>query len=597
MEFTIFEILALLFFLGFLAQWGAWGFRLPSILLLFGAGLLIGPVTGLFQPDELFGSLLFPLVSALIGVILFEGGLSLEYEELEDLRNSVIRIIVLGILVTFLLTSFFAYFLLDFPLSFALITGGILVVTGPTVVIPLLNQIRPKGDAGIVARWEGIIIDPIGALLAVIVFDVIIAGYSGALQGFGLGFVKFGYGAVIGTGIGFISAWLLVQFLRRFWIPDHLHNFAILAMVLTSQAAANHFVHEAGLFTVTVMGMFMANQKEVAIKHIVHFKEELRTLFISALFLVLVARLDLSFITEVNTSELLFLGALILLVRPAAVVISSLGTELSWPERGFLAWIAPRGIVAAAMASIFSKGLGELDAFSPEQTMEIANITFLVIAGTVAVYGLTLPPLSRWLGLSEKDPQGLLLIGAHNWARELAALLQEENVPVRLIDKNYRNIHRTRNRDLPATFLDVLSAADFQRINIQGLGHLLALTPNDEANTIAAMHGRDVGFPSANVFQVSPVFDPAGEQAETEIAGRRFVSDDFTYSKIEKCLKNDWTLRTYDVTEGDTEESLRKNNILPLIQIQEGPVVHVATEDGSLNLEAGDRLIVLAKET
>ncbi|HHJ06085.1 MAG TPA: sodium:proton antiporter, partial [Anaerolineae bacterium] len=360
--------------LGVGAQWLAWRLRLPSILLLLLFGFIAGPIAGLVDPDELFGRLLFPLVSVSVAIILFEGGLSLRLSEIPKVRGVIFRLITIGTIVTWAIIALAAYYILAMDLALSILLGAILVVTGPTVVGPLLQQIRPRGQAGVVLKWEGILIDPVGVMLAVLIFEAILSDdlYHAPLVVLNGVLLTL----LIGVVLGVLSASLMVALLRRHWIPDHLQNGFSLLLAVSAFVASDLLHPESGLLTVTVMGIFLANQKWVSIKHLIEFKESLRVLFIGSLFILLAARLKFEDITGFGWEGPLFMAVLVLLARPLATLVSTWRSELSGRERLFIAWMAPRGIVAASVASIFAFDLVAAGHVRAEQ---LKPVTFLVI--------------------------------------------------------------------------------------------------------------------------------------------------------------------------------------------------------------------------
>ena len=306
--------LASIVVLGIAAQWLSWRLRMPAILLLLVVGFVAGPVTGFLHPDELLGDLVFPIVSLSVAVILFEGGLSLNVAELRDVGRVIGRLLTVGALVTWVLSTAFAMLLLDLPGELALLFGAVLVVTGPTVIIPLLRHIRPTPRVGSAVKWEGIVNDPVGAILGVLVFEAIIAG--GVEAGLNVVIVGMMKAVFIGTGAGMLAAGLVVLLLDRHWIPDYLESPVALGLVVMAYAVANRVQLESGLLAVTVMGSTLASQKRVSVRNIVEFKENLRVLLIAALFIILAARLPLTDPDYFSAGSLLFLAALILVVRP-----------------------------------------------------------------------------------------------------------------------------------------------------------------------------------------------------------------------------------------------------------------------------------------
>ena len=338
--------LASILVLGICARWLAWWVHLPAILFLLLCGLVVGPITGMLNPDALLGELLLPIVSLSVAIILFEGGLSLRFSDLPQIGRVLRHLVSFGAAVTWIISAVAAYTVAGLDPALAVLLGAILVVTGPTVITPLLQDIRPTGPVGSILRWEGIVIDPIGATLAVLVFEGIVAdGFRQAATVMALGVVKT---VVIGGILGFLGARTLMLILKPFWAPDFLHNPLTLMIVITVFTLANLLQAESGLLAVTVMGVLLANQRTISIRHIVEFKENLRVLLISSLFILLASRLRLDNLMLVGTRSLEFLAILVFVARPAAVALSTIRSGLSWRERVFLAWMAPRGIVAAS---------------------------------------------------------------------------------------------------------------------------------------------------------------------------------------------------------------------------------------------------------
>lgn len=514
--------------LGIAAQLVAWRLRLPAILMLLVTGFMAGPVTGMVDPDVILGELLFPVVSLSVAIILFEGGLSLNVAELKEIGRVVRNLIVYQVVVTWAAVTALAYFLLDLDLAVSTLFGAILTVTGPTVIVPLLRQIRPEGRVGGAIKWEGIVNDPIGAVLAVLVFEALLAG--GFERGVSVTVLGLFKTVFLGGAIGLAGAGVFVLVLRRYWIPDFLQNPTALTLVLAVFTTANVAQKEAGLLAVTVMGIALASQRLVSLRHVVEFKEILRVLLISVLFITLAARLPLRDPDYTSAGSLLFLAALILLVRPAVVALATRGSKFSWRERVFMGFMAPRGIVAAAVASLFAIDL----ASSHPDAARLAPLTFLVIAGTVTVYGMSAPVAARWLKLATPRPQGLLMVGASPWARALAQVLQQEQVEVVLADSNWGNVSAARRAGIRANYLDVLSEHAVDEMDLGGVGRVLALTSNDEVNALAALHFGEV-FGRANVFQLPTIAEQKGGRRQgipQHLRGRFLFSKDATYEAL-----------------------------------------------------------------
>ncbi len=515
--------------LGILAQWIAWRLRLPSILVLLMFGFLAGPLTGFLHVDALLGDLLFPVVSISVGVILFEGGLSLKFSDLRQTGRVIRNLITIGALTTWVLTTAAAYLILGLNVALAVQLGAVLVVTGPTVIGPLLRHVRPSAQIGSILRWEGILIDPVGATLAVLVFDAILVGDLQSAAGATV--VSVFLTLLVGILIGLIGAGILVAALRRYLIPDYLQSTVTLMLVVAAFAGAELLQHESGLLATTVMGIALANQRLVPIRNIAEFKENIGVLLISSLFILLAARLQISDLQGLGWNTVLFLLVLLLIVRPAAVLLSTFRAGLSWRERAFLAWMAPRGIVAAATSSIFALRLAAVD--HPQAEM-LVPITFAVIVVTCAVYGLTSLPLARWLNLSQANPQGVLIVGAHDWAQRIAAALRDARQKVVLLDSNFGNVQAARLQGLEA-YYGSATAEVRETLKLDGIGRLLALTPNNEVNALAAIRFIE-DFGRAEVYQL-PIPRMGGKQVEVvsrDLRGRLLFSDEANFAELSR---------------------------------------------------------------
>ena len=403
LQYSPFMQPALLLVLGMLAQWLAWRLHMPSILFLLLAGLLAGHF-GWLNPDRLLGDLLKPVVGFSVGLILFEGSLSLRLEELRQSGQVVWRLITTGTVVTWILASLAGWLLLDFSPGLAILLGAILTVTGPTVVLPLLDYVKPTGKAGHILKWEGILIDPVGAMLAVFVFETLLNIGSGTLlTQIVMGVLKT---ITLSAVIGLTSGLIFNTLIERRLIPEFLQNPMALTAVLATYAIANLVQQESGLVAVTVMGVMLANRRQSDIRNIVQFKEDLRVLLLSVLFVMLAARLDIDNLMHLGKQALWFAGLLIFIIRPFSVWLCTRNSELSWQEKTYLACIAPRGIVAASVSAVFALELSHAGYFDADR---LSLVVFLVILCTVAFYSLLAKPLAGWLKLRDDSTQQNLL--------------------------------------------------------------------------------------------------------------------------------------------------------------------------------------------
>ena len=592
-ETALFEM-ATIIVLGVSAQWLAARLHLPSILLLLLFGFVAGPLTGLVNPDECFGELLFPIVSISVALILYEGGLTLRLVELGKVSQVLRNLLTFGALITWAVSTAAAYLIFDLDMGVAALLGAVLVATGPTVIGPLLRHIRPTGAVGPILKWEGIVIDPIAAVLAVLVFEVISsAGGTTAATQVAYSILRT---VVIGGGLGLIGAAVLAFLLSRYWIPDFLQNAVSLMFVVGAFTAANAAQAESGLVAATVMGLALANQKLADVKHIVEFKENLRVLLISALFIILAARLPLSAISDVGWKELLFIAVLVLLGRPLAVMLSTVRSKLRWRERLFLAWVAPRGIVSAAVASLFALRLEEHT--GPGGGQVLVTITFLTIIATVGIYGLTAPWVARRLGVAVPNPQGVLLVGAQTWTRSLAALLRAKGFPVLLVDSNRCHTAAARMAGLPTYTGSILAEETLDEINLAGIGRLLAVTPNDWVNALAVQRFTRI-FGRAECYQLAPRAESRDEQARHKhLHGRWLFGQQFDYADLARRAGDGARIKATNLTDEFDFDAFRARygeSAVPLCVITEGGLLNPIAADAPLTPQPGQTLISLVQ--
>ena len=581
---------------GVLAQWIAWKFRFPSILLLLIFGFIAGPVTGFIHPDSFFGNLLFPFVSISVAIILFEGGLNLKFSELKVVGSLIRNLITIGILVTWLLTVLGAYYILNFSLLLSFLYGAILVVTGPTVILPILRHVRPKGQINSILKWEGIINDPIGALMAILVFEAVFAsGVQEATLQVGFALLK---SVVISSSIGLLGGYMIAFLIKKDLIPDFLQNPASLTTVVLIFTISNLVQEESGLFAVTIMGIYLANQRKINIKHIIEFKENLRTLLISVLFIVLAARLQLHELAGLDAGSFIFVAVLILIIRPAAVFISSIGKKFSWKEKLFLSMMAPRGIVAAAVASVFSIELINLG-FS--EGSRLVPEMFLVIVATITVYGLSAAPLAKWLGLSNLNPQGCLILGGHSFARELAAVIKDSGYRVLLVDTNRHNITEARMEGFEAHQGSVNSRSFLDENDLNGIGKLLALTPNAEVNSLAALHlSRILGGKNVYQLTVEEDEDEQGKAVSEDLRGKILFGTNYTYYYLLQRFNHNSKIKSTPITEEyDYKKFLSENGgdkVIPMFLITKEKNLIVYTSENKPEPKPGQTLISLVSK-
>ena len=404
-------------------QWIARRIGIPSLLLLLPAGLLAGDVLGLVKPEELFGDLLSPLVTLLVGLLLFQAATQLRLRELPgDAATSVIRLVTIGLAVTLIGAVAACLAFLDVEPELAIVAGAVLVVSGPTVVGPLLDVVRPRHPTASILRWEGTTLDPLGATVGVVVVNLVLAAHRNDLQpGLGMG-GRF----VIGVAAGAVAAVLLIALISRFWLTDDMEAAVALMLAAAAFAGAELVASEAGLFATVTMGVVVANQRTIATDRIQGFGETLEVLIIGTLFITLGALVDVHDLGHYAGPVLGITLVLVLVVRPLTVAASLARTPLPWRDRAMIAWMDPRGVVAASTATTFTVSLNaagyDADFLLP--------VTFGVILGCGLIYGLTAKPAAKILGVTEPRPTGVALVGDDPWLTDFASCLAGAGVEV-----------------------------------------------------------------------------------------------------------------------------------------------------------------------
>ncbi len=489
--------LAGIIILGIIAQWVAWKFKIPAILPLILIGLFVGPFSTMFSDDGnkwieplwdgkngLFPEeSLFNFVSLSIALILFEGGLTLKKDEIKSVGPVIYKLITLGAFVTMLTAGIAAHFLIGLSWSLSFLFSSLIIVTGPTVITPILRNLPLKKDISTVLKWEGILIDPIGALVAVLVFEFISVGGDHGTQYTKETLVEFGKILIIGFSIGFTSAYSFAMALKYKWIPHYLLNVVSLALVLGVFVLADLFAHESGLLAVVVMGMVLGNMKLPALKDVLYFKETISILLISILFILLSANIDIRDLELIyNWNSLILFGIVVLIVRPLGVYLSSRKSSLVQNEKIFISWVGPRGIVAAGIASLF--GL-KLTMLGVENANYITPLVFMIVLGTVLLNATTARIVARFTGVLLKKSEGILIIGASKPSRLIAKYLKNNKKRVVLIDSNRNNIFKATKEGLEAIECDIYGDEIFENIELNDMGYLLALTGSNAINEYA----------------------------------------------------------------------------------------------------------------
>ncbi len=580
--------IALLLMLGVFCQWLAWRLRMPAILPLLIAGLILGPGMGIMDPDAFLGDLLFPLVSLGVAVVLFEGSLTLRISDARQVSTMIRNLTSIGVLVTAGVMGAAAHYLAGLDWKLSMLFGALMSVTGPTVVVPMLRSIRPTERVARILRWEGILVDPIGAVLAVLVFEYIVTGHEQE------SLLEFGKVLMMGAVWGTTGGALLAQMLRRHVMPDYLENYASLALVLLVFTASNALGDESGLIAVTVMGIFLANSRNVDFDQLLTFKEHLTVMLISMFFIILAARLNIDDVQEIWAPALLILGVGLFLARPLSVLLSAIGSSVNWRETALIAWVAPRGIVAAAISSLFAL---KLEQQGVERAGDLVPLTFVMIIGTVVVYSFTSGRLASALGLSSRGQQGVLISGSNQVALALGEALHANDIRVKIIDTRADGLKRARMEGLETFYGNPVSEHAERYMDLTGYTHLLAVSRNAEANAIVCSQYRHE-FGPQKVFSVraGTSEDDDKEGFIRPLRSATLFSKDASWAKLASLVSNGGEIRSTSLTENFDFEAYQAEwgkQATHLFALDENGKLRVFTDRQTFQPEAGWTIISL----
>jgi NhaP-type Na+/H+ or K+/H+ antiporter len=528
---------------GITAQWVAWRFHLPAIVLLLVAGFVAGPVTGFLDPARDFGDIYRPVISLAVAIILFEGGLTLNFKDIRDTSTAVRRVILFSGPIVWSLTALAAHYVGGLSWPAAIVLGAVLIVTGPTVVMPLLRQAHLKQRPASILRWEAIINDAVGALCAVLAFEAWLVIHGSHEIDNLLAHVA--VAALIAVGGGYLAARLIIWAFIRGHVPEYLKAPVLLATVLTTYALTNLALEEAGLVTVTVMGIVIANSRIASLTELRRFKETITVLLVSALFIMLTAALDLATLQALDWRALLFVVLVMFVIRPIAIMISTIGSGLLMKERLLVSWIAPRGIVAVAVTGLFGSAL--LDT-GVEDASRMLAFTFAVVVATILAHGFSLGPLARMLDLKSTTRPGILIVGGSAWSTALAKKLKELNVPVLVSDNNWNALREARLAEIPVYFGEVLSEEAHHKLDLGRFSTLIAATNNDAYNALVCTDfGPELG--RSHVFEIAGTREPNERQSlNFTLGGRPLVKPPMSFPDLRKAIWDGWVFQTTRLT-------------------------------------------------
>lgn len=582
------EAFAIVGIAGVGAQWLAWKFRMPGIVLMLAAGLLLGPVTGIFLPARDLGDLVQPMISLAVAVILFEGGLTLNFRELADAKSAVRRLVYLGAPIGWALSALALNRIAGLGWEASLVFGGIMIVTGPTVIAPLLRQARLRTRPAQALQWEAIVNDAIGALAAVLALLVVLVRQQDMDEATALWTLFSGIGFAIALGLG--AGYGIVQAFRRGWVPEYMKVPLLFVTVIVVFAGADMVLHESGLLAVTVMGLLIANADLPSYAEIYRFKESATILLVSGVFILLAASVDFETLSLLDWRAAAFVVAVVVLVRPATVLLSLIGTNLPWSERVLIALTGPRGVVLVAVSGIFAE---RLVAEGIEDGALLTPLAFVLVVATVVLHGFTLAPLARWLGLTSGDKPGLIVVGGSLFATGLAQALQKADVEVLITDPNRGHLLTARSAGVAHFYGDILSEAAEHNVEFIAYSAILAASDNDAYNTLVAT---DLApeFGRESIWQLARHKEDVPRHALPSQLGGQTIHGNRTLAQYLDLLAEGWVFRTTRLSDEYSLEDWRaaRPEAIALAVVDRAGLAFV-TDPERMDARAGARIVSL----
>jgi NhaP-type Na+/H+ or K+/H+ antiporter len=546
---------AWLAFFSMFALWLGWRFKVPAIVFLIIAGFASGPVFNLIQPDVLFGDLLDTLIPVAVGIILFEGSLTLDFREVQKARRAIWNIVLVGAPVAWGLTTAAAHFIGGLSIPVSVTFGALLVVTGPTVILPLLRHARLQDKTGSVLKWEGIINDPIGAILAVLSYEFFTKYYLTDAS-----IIDFLLHATISISIisvaSVIFGYMIRNVLNNGHVPEYLKAPFLLSFVVIFFVLCNELLHESGLIGVTILGIALANLGIHSIEEIRKFKESISLILISTLFVILTARIDPAILLQIRMEEILFLVAVLVIVRPLTAFFSSIRTGLGRNEVIYIGWIAPRGIVCAAIAGIMGPRL--VDAGFADGA-DLLPLAFALVLITVFLHGLSAKPLARKLGLAHEEQNSLIMVGASDWGLQLADTLAKRGVNVLIADNDWYRLRKARLSDISTYYGEILSEESEYNVELSKYTGLVALTGNAPYNTlVCAKFAYEFGRENTYQLDSQKPEDLERNKITETLAGSDFADNNLSYWRYADLFRDGWRFKATRMGDEANAKALRQ---------------------------------------
>lgn len=562
--------------LGVFSQWLSWKIQWPSIVIMSIAGLLIGPVFGLMNPEQDLGSIYSPIISLAVAVILFEGSTTLDFREVRSISKSVFRVVTIGAFLAWILGSLAAHYIAGLSLEVAFIIGGLFIVTGPTVIMPLLRQSKLKPRVSALLKWEGIIVDPVGPLLALFAYEVIKVLMSDSLGIMEL--AKFLLASLLAILIGYIFAKVLSWMANNGLFPEYLKSPITLSLVFICFGISEVIMHETGMLAVTVMGLVLAGEKKKvsALGNISHFIENVSVILTSTIFILLTASLTRETIAEVFSIQIIgFVLVMLFVVRPLSIWLSTIGTELTNREKTLVGWIAPRGIVALTVSGYFASTLLK-DGY--QEAGLLTTLTFALVFITVCAHGFTLAPLAKKLNLASDAEPGVLIVGASSFSIALAKKLKELGNPVLISDTSSGKLQQVQEEMEIATYSgQILDEHSQFEIDLTPYEYILVMSDDPSYNALVTQSFLpEFGYNNTFTLAVNKMDKEKGGRMPSTAKAHLLFDEEYIFTELNKKINTTYSIESKQVNESYEEIEQARVDGYPLC---------VRKKDGSITFK------------
>lgn len=575
-----------------LAQWVAWRFRLPAIVLLFSLGLIFGPGLGILHPSETMGWMFRPLVSLLVALVVFEGGMALDFRQLREAGEGVARLTMLALPINWVLGSLAAHYVAHLEWGTSMLFGAIVVVTGPTVVLPLLRSAKLQPRVAAFLRWEAIVNDPLGAILAAVVLQLMMLHVDVHADVFFTHTLPDLLGAIaVSLSAGILPAYLIRYLFTRDLMPEILKTPVLISMALVIFSLCNLEMGGAGLMAVTIFGMVLANLQIPGVAELRRMKESLVVLVVSVLFIMLTADLHRDVLAQLSIPIFALTVVVLFVVRPVGIFLSTLGTSMPWKEKLFVGWIAPRGIVAAAVAGEAGISLKEAGYQSADLIMPAV---FAVIAVTMILHGFSLGPIARLLKLTLSNEPAIAILGASAWSINFARCLRQAGVPVLLVDNRSSALIPATRQDIPVLRAELLSQHGQESFEERPADYLIATTGDGIYNGMVCGHlaptmGRQ------RVYQISPgvarldFYHGLSRDARGKVLGEPA----WNYTLFDTLFEQGWRFVAVEATEETAPSFGTDENRLDILVVRRdgGILIRSAEDNDKAVPQPGDYMV------